>query len=84
MLPTVSMACFGTTWQWFSGPANITLVDKVAAGATAFKANKLPQILAALVREEFMTAAVAATKKAPLQVGFGSSPLHFCSVFAHF
>ena len=40
------------------------VVDKVAAGAAAFKANKLPQILAALVREEYMQAAVNATKKA--------------------
>ena len=40
------------------------VVDKVSAGASAFKANKLPQILAALVREEFMQSAVNATKKA--------------------
>ena len=39
------------------------VVDKVAGGAPAFKANKLPQILAALVREECMSAAVIATKK---------------------
>ena len=40
------------------------VVDKVALGTTAFKANKLPQILAALVREEYMQSAVAATRKA--------------------
>jgi len=40
------------------------VVDKVAGGAHAFKANKLPQILASLVREEYMPAALSATKKA--------------------
>ena len=40
------------------------VVDKVASNTVAFKANKLPQIVAALVREEFMQAAVNATKKA--------------------
>ncbi|KOO53917.1 hypothetical protein Ctob_012760 [Chrysochromulina tobinii] len=40
------------------------VVDKVAGGAPAFKANKLPQILGSLVKEEYITAAVNATKKA--------------------
>jgi hypothetical protein len=40
------------------------VVGKVAAGATHFKANKLHQVLAALVKEHLMPAAVAATRKA--------------------
>ena len=36
----------------------------MAAGATHFKANKLHQVLAALVKEHLMPAAVAATRKA--------------------